>query len=162
MNAVTAQLFRDCPTAPQMAEMTAEKLEEYIRPLGLFRTKAKNILETCRLLTETHNGVVPRTMEELVQLPGVGRKTAGVVLANAFGVPSFPVDTHVLRVSNRLGLSASRDPLTVEKDLTAMIKKKQWIDYHHRLISHGRQICGARKPKCQPARFPPVAPGKQA
>ena len=117
--------------------------------LGLFRTKAKNIVATCRILLEQYNGLVPPEMEKLVQLPGVGRKTAGVVLANAFGIPAFPVDTHVLRVTNRLGLTDSSNPLQVEKDLTFLIEKNRWIDYHHRFIAHGRKICQAKKPQCQ-------------
>ncbi|NLL53098.1 MAG: endonuclease III [Peptococcaceae bacterium] len=148
VNQVTAELFRHFPTPQKIMALSPEELEKHIRVLGLFRTKAKNIVETCRILTEQYKGSVPPEMAKLVQLPGVGRKTAGVVLANAFGIPAFPVDTHVRRVANRLGLSASANPSQVEKDLTALIEKNRWIDYHHRFIAHGRTLCQARKPKC--------------
>jgi len=148
VNQVTAKLFGEYPNPSKMLELSAVGLEYKIRSIGLFRTKTKNILETCRILVNQYDGNVPANFEQLVTLPGVGRKTAGVVLANAFGVPAFPVDTHVLRVAKRLGLSASSDPLKVEKVLMDLAEKNQWIDNHHRFIFHGRKICSARKPQC--------------
>ncbi|HHV63962.1 MAG TPA: endonuclease III [Peptococcaceae bacterium] len=148
VNQVTAELFKHYPTPQKLHELTPEELGDKIRTIGLFRTKAENILKSCRILIEKYNGQVPQTMEELVNLPGVGRKTASVVLANAFGIPAFPVDTHVSRVARRLGLTSEKDPERVEKDLTMLIPKEQWIDCHHRLIFHGRRLCKARKPQC--------------
>lgn len=148
VNQVTAELFRLYPTPQKMLTITLPELEQIIKSIGLFRTKAKNILETCCLLVENHCGEVPATLEELVCLPGVGRKTASVVLANAFGIPAFPVDTHVLRVAGRLGLTKEDDPVKVERDLKALIPEENWIDSHHQLIFHGRRRCFARKPQC--------------
>lgn len=148
VNQVTQSLFREYPTAGKMSQMPVRELEDKIRIIGLFRGKAKNILATCKLLEEKYQGNVPRTMEDLLQLPGVGRKTAGVVLANAFGIPEFPADTHVLRVSRRLGLTLKNNPLLAEKDLKALFPESEWIILHHRLIAHGRRICLARKPEC--------------
>lgn len=148
VNQVTTGLFHRFPTPQKMLELTSYELENMIKSIGLFRTKAKNILKTCKLLVEKYDGTVPNKIEELIQLPGVGRKTASVVLANSFGIPAFPVDTHVLRVSNRLGLTKATDPLKVEKDLTILFPKEYWIDTHHRLIYHGRRLCSARRPQC--------------
>jgi len=148
VNEVTAELFRLYPTPQKMRTLTPSELENRIRKIGLFRTKARNILETCNQLVEKYQGIVPQDRDQLVEMPGVGRKTASVVLANAFGIPALAVDTHVLRVSNRLGLSDKNDPIKVEKDLTSIIPQELWIDTHHRLIFHGRRICHARKPQC--------------
>jgi len=148
VNLVTADLFKNYPSPQKMLELSQSELEERIKTIGLFRVKSKNILEICKILVNKYDGKVPSTFEELVLMPGVGRKTAGVVLANAFGIPAFPVDTHVLRVAFRLGLTASSDPFKVEKDLTDQIPENTWIDNHHRFISHGRRICSARKPNC--------------
>lgn len=148
VNEVTPGLFAQYPTPAEMLKLSPSELENRIRKIGLFRMKAKNILQTCKTLVEQYNGEVPRSMAELIRLPGVGRKTAGVVLANAFGIPALPVDTHVLRVANRLGLTDQDDPLKVEKDLTSVVPEKLWIDIHHRLIFHGRRVCHARKPQC--------------
>jgi endonuclease-3 len=131
-----------------MLELSPSELENKIRKIGLFRMKAKNILETCKILVEQYGGEVQPSMADLIRLPGVGRKTAGVVLANAFRIPALPVDTHVLRVANRLGLTDQDDPLKVEKDLTSVVPEELWIDIHHRLIFHGRRVCHARKPQC--------------
>jgi endonuclease-3 len=149
VNEVTAELFADYPTPEKMLKLSPEELENKIRKIGLFRNKAQNILKTCRILVEEYQGNVPPAMEKLVKLPGVGRKTASVVLANAFGIPAFPVDTHVLRIANRLGLSHYADPLKVEKDLTAVIPPHLWIDTHHRMIFLGRRICHAQRPACR-------------
>ncbi|MGI6449473.1 MAG: endonuclease III [Desulfitobacteriia bacterium] len=148
VNQVTAELFRHYPTPQKMLELTPGQLGDKIRTIGLFRTKAENILKTCRILVEEYEGTVPAAMDKLLKLPGVGRKTASVVLANAFGIPAFPVDTHVLRVTRRLGLTTEKDPYHVERDLTDLIPPEQWIDCHHRLIFHGRRLCKAKKPQC--------------
>ncbi len=148
VNQITAKLFPSYPTPADMLRLTPPQLEARIRSIGLYKTKAHNILETCRILVRDYDGEVPCTLEALIELPGVGRKTANVVLANAFRVPAFAVDTHVLRVSNRLGLANSKNPGEVEKTLTALIPSELWIDTHHRLIFHGRRVCSARNPQC--------------
>ncbi len=148
VNKLTQVLFAKYPTVEAMAELTLTELEEYIKGVGLFRNKAKHIAATCQLLLQEHDGEVPQTREELMQLPGVGRKTANVVLANAFGIPAFAVDTHVLRVSRRLGLTHGSTPDQVEAELTALLPEEQWINAHHWLIWHGRRQCFARHPNC--------------
>lgn len=148
VNQITARLFPFFPTPVAMLELTPAQLEDKIKSIGLYKNKAKNILATCRILVEDHQGEVPHTLEDLTSLPGVGRKTANVVLANAFGIPAFPVDTHVLRLANRLGLAHSDKPLQVEDALTTIIPREEWIDTHHRLILHGRRVCSARSPHC--------------
>lgn len=120
-----------------------------IRSCGFYKTKSKNILATSKLIVENFNGQVPDTLEELITLPGVGRKTANVVLSNAFGKPAIAVDTHVFRVSNRIGLADSKNVLDTERDLMDNIDKKTWSKAHHLLIFHGRRICKARKPLCK-------------
>lgn len=148
VNIVTGRIFPTHNRPEHFAALTPEQIGELIRDCGLWQSKAKNIHATCRLLLERHGGEVPATMEELTQLPGVGRKTANVVLSNAFGVPAIAVDTHVLRVSNRLGLAEARTPEETEKQLMKHIPKAQWSQAHHWLIHHGRQVCDARRPRC--------------
>lgn len=148
VNKVTKGLFSKCPTAEAMLQLTEDELANEIRMLGLFRNKSKNIYQTCRILVEDYNGQVPMERAALEKLPGVGRKTASVVLSNAFGIPALAVDTHVQRVSNRLALVKSETPIETEKQLTKKIPKKKWLDTHHQLIWHGRRLCMARKPKC--------------
>jgi endonuclease III len=149
VNLVTRSLFKKYPAAAHFAAADLSKLEEAIRPTGYFRNKAKNIKACCRKLVELHGGEVPRTLEELVALPGVGRKTANVVLGTAYGIPSgVVVDTHVGRITRRLGLTRHKDPVKVEQDLMQLVPRKEWIDFAHRLIHHGRRICFARKPRC--------------
>jgi endonuclease-3 len=131
-----------------MIQLGEKRLEDYIRTIGLFRTKAKNILRLSRLLIDKFNGEVPRTREELESLPGVGRKTANVVLNVAFGQPTMAVDTHIFRVSNRTGLAAGKDVLSVEQKLLKTIPPEFLQHAHHWLILHGRYVCLARKPKC--------------
>lgn len=148
VNLVTETLFEVCKTPADYLSMGQEKLEEIIKSVGLYRTKSANIIKTCRVLENEHNGEVPNEFDKLVRLPGVGRKVANVVLANAFGVPAFAVDTHVHRVANRLGLASSKTPEQTERQLTAIIPQSMWLDTHHRLIFHGRRACRAVNPLC--------------
>lgn len=147
VNKVTPAVFRDFPDARAMAAIDADTLYPYVKSCG-FKTKAQNIVAACRILCEKHGGEVPGSMEALTQLPGVGRKTANVVLANAFKVPAIAVDTHVFRVSNRLGLADANNVEETERQLRRAIPKADWCDAHHWLIWHGRRICSARSPKC--------------
>lgn len=148
VNKVTKSLFEKFPTPQDFLKMTEDELAEHIRGLGLFRNKSKNILKTCRILVEQYDGQVPDERELLEKLPGVGRKTANVVLSNAFGIPALAVDTHVQRVSNRLALADSNNPLETEKQLMKRVPRAEWSDTHHRIIWHGRRVCSARNPKC--------------
>ncbi|HWI60992.1 MAG TPA: endonuclease III [Symbiobacteriaceae bacterium] len=148
VNIVTARIFPTHNRPEHFTPLTPEQIGEMIRDCGLWQSKAKNIHAACRLLLDKHGGEVPTTLEELVELPGVGRKTANVVLSNAFGVPAIAVDTHVLRVSNRLGLAEAETPEKTEDQLMKRIPRQLWSQAHHWLIHHGRQICDARKPRC--------------
>ena len=148
VNEVTESLFRDYPDVDAFLTLSINELEARIKQIGLYRSKAKNILIMCNQLKTKFNGEVPKTMDEITSLAGAGRKTANVVLSNAFGVPSIAVDTHVFRVSNRLGLADSDNVLEVEKQLQAELPKKEWSLAHHLLIFHGRRCCIARNPKC--------------
>ena len=150
VNAVTGSLFGRWPTAAALAAASQAEVEAVIRSTGFFRAKAKNIRGCCQALVERHGGEVPRTLEELVRLPGVGRKTANVVLGSGFGLPSgVVVDTHVGRISRRLGLTRHADAVKAERDLIAAIPKSHWIAFSHRLIEHGRTVCTARRPRCE-------------
>ncbi|MEE1199912.1 MAG: endonuclease III [Christensenellales bacterium] len=149
VNKVTESLFQRFPDAFSMARLEPEALEPLIRECGLYRSKAKNIVEACRILVEKYNGCVPDTREALMALPGVGRKTAGVVLLAAFGEAEIPVDTHVFRVSRRIGLADGNTPEQVEAQLRERIPKEIWAFGHHLLIWHGRRVCAARKPACE-------------
>ena len=149
VNEVTRTLFRDYPDLDAFLNLSVEELEERIKQIGLYRSKAKNLIMMCNQLKEKFNGEVPKTMEEITSLAGAGRKTANVVLSNAFGVPSIAVDTHVFRVSNRLGMADSDNVLEVEKQLQKELPKKEWSLTHHLLIFHGRRCCIARNPKCE-------------
>ena len=149
VNIVTGQLFADYPTAHDLAKVTIPQLEMAIKTTGFFRNKAKNIHECCRQLVDQYDGVVPKELDQLVELPGVGRKTANVVLGTAFQIPSgVVVDTHVGRITRRLGITHETDPVKVEQDLMQLLPKSDWIYYSHRMIHHGRQVCKARKPLC--------------
>ena len=148
VNLVTPALFARYPDAAAFAAADRAELERLIQSTGFFRNKARNIRLCCRELVEKHGGQVPSTMEELTPLPGVGRKTANVVLGTAFGMAALPVDTHVGRLSRRLGLTAHADPVKVERDLMGLIPKKEWTMFSHRLIHHGRRVCHARGPAC--------------
>lgn len=149
VNVVTAPMFAKYPDAAALGALSAEELKPWIAKIGLTNMKAKNIVETCRLLLERHGGEVPRTLDELVALPGVGRKTANVVLSNAWGIPAIPVDTHVFRVSNRIGLADATNVEATERDLEKTIPKALWADSHHWLIWHGREVCKAPTPRCE-------------
>jgi endonuclease-3 len=148
VNMVTPPLFEKYPDAEAFANADLSELETMIRSTGFFRNKAKNIKACCQKIVAEHGGEVPGTMEELVELPGVARKTANVVLGNAFGVPGITVDTHMRRLSNRMGLTTHDDPVKIERDLCAQLPSKEWTMFSHRMIAHGRQICSARKPLC--------------
>lgn len=149
VNQITEKLFAKYPSPERFLQLTQEQMEAEIKEIGLFRNKAKNILALSQILIDKFQGQVPNNMEDLIALPGVGRKTANVVLSNAFGIPAIAVDTHVLRVSNRLGLANANTPDQVEQQLMTIIPKASWINAHHWLIWHGRRICDARKPKCE-------------
>lgn len=149
VNEVTESLFKDYPDLDAFLTLTNDELEERIKQIGLYRNKSKNLILMFRQVKENFNGEVPRTMEGITSLAGAGRKTANVVLSNAFGVPSIAVDTHVFRVSNRLGLANSENVLEVEMQLQKELPKKEWTLMHHLLIFHGRRCCIARNPKCE-------------
>ena len=149
VNMVTARLFPQYPDAFAMAKLEPEELEPMIRECGLYRNKAKNIVAACRALVEQYDGVVPNTREELMKLPGVGQKTAGVVLLAAFGDDQIPVDTHMFRVSRRIGLADANTPEKVEVQLRGILPREIWSYGHHLLIWHGRRVCAARKPACE-------------
>jgi len=148
VNKATRGLFACAPTPQKMLELGVAGIEHHIRTIGLFRTKAKNLHETCRLLLERHGGQVPREREALEALPGVGRKTANVVLNVAFGEATMAVDTHIFRVSNRTGLAPGKTPLAVEEALLRRVPQTYLVDAHHWLILHGRYVCQARSPRC--------------
>ncbi len=148
VNKVTAVLYPLYNTPEQFSKLTVEELEPYIHSCGFFHSKAKNIIAMSKILCEKYGGEVPRDRDLLTTLPGVGRKTANVVVSNAFGIPAIAVDTHVFRVTNRMGLADADDVLKTEQQLMEHIPEKDWSDAHHWLIYHGRQVCDARKPKC--------------
>ena len=154
VNKVTPVLFAKYPDVKALAEANVEDVFQIVRSCG-FKSKAGNIVEASRLILLRHGGQVPDTMEALTALPGVGRKTANVVLANAFHVPAIAVDTHVFRVSNRIGLVHAKNVQGTEKQLMQAIPKDDWIAAHHWLIFHGRRVCNARKPKCEQCTIAP-------
>ncbi len=148
VNEVTRTLFKKYRSARDYAEAEPAELEADIRPTGFFHNKAKSLKNCCRELIRRHQGQVPRTLEELTALPGIGRKTANVVLGSAFGIPGIVVDTHVGRIVQRLGLTKEKDPVKIEWALMPLIPKNRWILFSHQLIAHGRSLCPARSPKC--------------
>jgi endonuclease-3 len=148
VNQVTVNLFEKYHTVKDYAEANLAKLEEEIRPTGFYRNKARSIQKCCQELVKRFGGEVPKTLEELVTLPGVGRKTANVILGNAFGVPGIAVDTHVHRVSQRIGLTKNDDPVKIEFDLIEIVPKEEWSHFSNLLIWHGRKTCIAKKPLC--------------
>ena len=148
VNKATRKLFPVANTPQAILDLGQEGLESYIKTIGLYRSKAKHLMETCRMLVELHGGKVPATREELEALPGVGRKTANVVLNVAFGQPTMAVDTHIFRVGNRTGLAPGKNPLEVEKQLMKRVPDDYAVDSHHWLILLGHYVCQARKPRC--------------
>jgi len=148
VNQLTPHLFKKYPTAKDYAMADLKTLEQDIKPTGFYKNKAKHIKECCQVLVEKYNGQVPANLEILTKLPGVGRKTANVVLGNAFDMPGIVVDTHVRRVANRLGLTKHQDALKIEKDLMQLIPKEKWTKFSLQLTWHGRRICKARNPQC--------------
>jgi len=158
VNLVTPALFARFPTAAALAGADTAELESLIKTTGFFRNKTKNIKACCAAIIERFGGQVPRTLDELVTLPGVGRKTANVVLGNAFSVPGITVDTHVGRLAVRLGLSQHADPVKVERDLMELVPRQSWTSFSHELILHGRNICFARKPLCEQCALSPYCP----
>jgi endonuclease-3 len=148
VNLATRELFKVADTPEKMLDLGEDGLKEYIKSIGLYRSKAKHIIQTCRILAEEHGSEVPRKREALEKLPGVGRKTANVVLNTAFGEHTIAVDTHIFRVANRIGLAPGKTPLEVEKKLMKVVPPDFRQDAHHWLILHGRYVCVARKPRC--------------
>jgi len=148
VNKATRKLFPVANTPEAMLALGVEGVKEYIKTIGLFNTKAENVIKTCRILVEEHDSQVPQTRAELEKLPGVGRKTANVVLNTAFGQPTMAVDTHIFRVANRTGIAPGKTVLEVEKKLLRHVPKPFLINAHHWLILHGRYVCTARKPRC--------------
>ncbi len=148
VNLVTKELFRRAPDAAGMAQLSIAEIETLIKSCGLYVNKAKNIHATAMMILEKFDGQVPTTMADLVQLPGIGRKSANVVLGNAFATPGFPVDTHVNRLLNRLGVVKESDPEKIEAAVNRKIDPEYWTNFSHLLITHGRQVCKARNPDC--------------
>ena len=148
VNLCTEVLFRDHNTAESIASMTEAELTPYIKPCGLYKTKCANILATCRILVDEYGGNVPDSVDKLTKLPGVGRKTANVVVSNAFNIPAIAVDTHVARLSQRIGFADTSDVAKIEKRLNDIIPRENWSKAHHWLIFHGRRVCFARNPAC--------------
>lgn len=153
VNQVTQVLFEKHPDAESIAFMTEEELQTILKRIGMYRTKAKNVLMLARIIHEEYGGEVPGDYDKLIQLPGVGRKTANVVLANGFGEQRIAVDTHVFRVANRIGLVEEADVLKTELSLMKAIPKTKWVKMHHALIWHGRRVCDARRPLCGQCRL---------
>ncbi|MBW1896371.1 MAG: endonuclease III [Deltaproteobacteria bacterium] len=148
VNQVTVPLFKKLRTAKDFAKVPLPELEEMVRPTGFYRNKAKSIKSCCEAIVARHGGKVPDNMEELVKLPGIGRKTANVILGSAFQIPGVVVDTHVKRLSQRIGLTKQSDPVKIEFELMELLPKNDWIGFSHQMIWHGRALCKARKPRC--------------
>ena len=149
VNLVTPALFKRFPTIDAFADAEVSEVEEYIKSCGLFHTKARDIVEMCRQLRDIYGGVVPDSIDELVKLAGVGRKTANLVAADLYGKPAMVCDTHVIRLTNRLGLAKGTDAVQVEKQLRAIIPAEEGLNFCHRLVWHGRGVCSARAPRCE-------------
>ena len=148
VNIVTPALFKRFPSIRAFAQAEPAEVEEYIRSTGFYKNKAKNIVMAARQIMDQFGGKVPRRLEDLVTLPGIGRKTANVVLGNVFGIPGIAVDTHMIRLNKRLGLTKRTDPVKIEFDLMPLVPEKEWTEYSHLIIHHGRSRCFARKPDC--------------
>jgi endonuclease-3 len=149
VNLVTPELFRRYPTAHDLAAADPAEVEKLIKPTGFYRLKTMRIIAASRALVELFGGEVPKTMEDMVNIPGIGRKTANVILGAGFDEPGFAVDTHVIRLSNRLGFVATRDPIKIEYQVTSMVPQEDWTALSLRLILHGRRVCDARRPRCE-------------
>ena len=158
VNLVTPALFARFPTLEAFCEGTAQEIGELIRSCGFYNTKSKDILAMCRMIREEYGGKVPDTIEELVKLPGVGRKTANLIVGDVYGKPAVVADTHCIRIAGRLGLTASADPLKVEQDLRQALPPEESNDFCHRLVLHGRAVCTARKAHCQACCMAPFCP----
>lgn len=148
VNIVTQDLYKKYKSAEDFAAADVKELENDIRSTGFYRNKAKNIIGCCKMLLEKYDGVVPDSMEEMLKLPGVGRKTANLVLYEVYGIPGIVVDTHAKRLSNRIGLTKNEDPEKIEYDLQKIVPKQKWASFCHELVFHGREVCNARKPLC--------------
>lgn len=149
VNRVTKELFKIAGTPEKMAALKLEELEDLIKSTGFYRNKAKSIFESAKMILGNYGGKLPDTMEELLKLPGVGRKSANVILGHIYGIPGVTVDTHVKRVSRRLGFTESEQPEKIEKDVMATVERDEWFTFSNLIITHGRKICSARKPKCE-------------
>jgi endonuclease-3 len=149
VNLVTPELFRRYPTPEDLAAANPADVEKLIKPTGFFRLKTRRIIAASRALVELFGGEVPRTVEEMTKIPGIGRKTANVILGAGFGIPGFAVDTHVIRLTNRLGLVRTKDPVKIEFQVCSMVPKEEWTALSLRLILHGRRVCDARRPRCE-------------
>ena len=149
MNLVTPELFRRYPTVADLAAADPAVVEILIKPTGFFRAKTRSIIAASRKLVELFGGVVPGNIDDLVKLPGIGRKTANVILGVGFDVPGFAVDTHVKRLTNRLKITSSRDPVKIERQVCSIVPKEEWTGLSLRLILHGRRVCIARRPRCE-------------
>ena len=161
VNLVTPNLFERCQSIQDFAEIPQSELEKMIQSTGFYRNKAKSILGAAKKILEEFGGEVPRTMQALVGLPGVGRKTANVILGNAFGIPGMPVDTHMIRLNNLLKLTRHKDPVKIETELTALVPEKDWTDYSHLIIRHGRARCIARRPDCVNCEINDLCPSRK-
>lgn len=148
VNIVTGELFRLYPTLESFAKATVDEIEAIVRPCGLGRSKARDIVATCKLLVEKYGGVVPDTIEELLKLPGVGRKSANLIVGDVYGKPAVVVDTHCMRITGLMGLSDSKNPAVVERQLREILPPEESGDFCHRLVLHGRAVCKARNPQC--------------
>ncbi len=148
VNLVTRELFRVAPDADSMAALPEKEIEKIIHPCGLSGAKSRNLQAAARMIVAEFAGRVPETMEELIRLPGIGRKSANVLLGNAFGKPGFPVDTHVQRVLRRLGAATGTTPEAIEREVNAVVPPERWCNFSHLLIQHGRKVCDARRPRC--------------
>jgi endonuclease-3 len=149
VNLVTPELFRRYPRAEDLAAANPAEIEKLIKPTGFFRAKTQRIIAASRKLVELFGGTVPDTMDDLVKIPGIGRKTANVILGAGFGVPGFAVDTHVIRLTNRLGLVRTKDPVKIEFQVCSMVPQEEWTALSLRLILHGRRVCDAKRPRCE-------------
>lgn len=161
VNMVTPLLFKKYRAAKDYANASLEKFQEEIRSTGFYKNKAKNIIACAKGIAEKHGGRVPNTMEELVKLPGVGRKTANAVLGNVYGVPGLCVDTHMIRINQKLSLTKNSDPVKIEFDLMPIVPEKEWTDYSHLIIHHGRVRCFARKPDCVHCAINDLCPSRE-